>query len=112
MNYNQKVSDYISQAPAEQIKMLESLRQLIHQSVNDTTEDIKWGMPVFKKNKTFTYLRFSAKHVTLGFYNIDRIKDPMNILEGDGETMRHVKIFNQNDINTKQFAAWLIATAD
>lgn len=112
MNFNEKVSDYIKQAPKEQLEILEELRMLIHKSVVETKEEIKWGMPVFKKNKTFTYLRFSAKHVTLGFYNIDRIQDPQNILEGDGKTMRHVKIYNKKDIDKKQFAEWLKATAD
>lgn len=112
MNYNQNVSDYISQARVDQIEILEILRALIHKSVAGTTEDFKWGMPVFKKNKIFTYLRFSAKHITLGFYHIDRILDPTSLLEGEGKTMRHVKIYTKEDINTEQFDLWFKATAD
>ena len=112
MNYNPKVSDYINLAPKEQQEILETLRSLIHKSVAGTTEDIKWGIPVFKKTKTFTYLRFSTKYVTLGFYNIDRIKDPKEILQGDGKSMRHIKIYSKNDIDAKQFTVWLKTTAD
>jgi hypothetical protein len=92
MNYNQKVTDYISKASKEQIEKLETLRQLVHESVKDVTEEIKWNMPVFGKTKDFAYLRFSKKHITLGFYHIDKLKDPDNLLEGEGNTLKHIKI--------------------
>ncbi len=112
MKLNPAVTDYIKQATEEQVEILETLRQLIHESVTETTEEIKWSMPVFRKNKAFTYLRFSAKHITLGFYNFDRIDDDQNILEGTGNTMRHVKIKNMNDIKKTLFTNWLKTTAD
>lgn len=112
MNYNQEVSDYISRATADQIEMLEALRSLIHQSVEGTSEAIKWGMPVFRKNKNFTYLRFSAKHITLGFYNFERIMDTDKILEGEGNSMRHVKIRTMDDLKKETFSKWLQDTAD
>jgi hypothetical protein len=112
MNRNQKVTDYINLATPKQLETLESLRSFIHQTIAGTTEDFKWGMPIFKKNKTFTYLKFSDKYVTLGFYNIDRIKDDKNILEGDGKTMRHVKIRKTEDIDFPLFSEWFKATAD
>ena len=111
MNYNQTVTDYISKAPDNQIAILETLRELIHKSVPGTTEEIKWRMPVFKKTKNFTYLSFSKNHVTLGFYNLNEEQDPKKLLEGEGKTMRHVKIKSLEDIDQKQFSTWLKATA-
>ena len=97
MNLNQKITDYISTAPVEQIELLEQLRILIHQSVDGVSEEIKWNFPVFCKTKDFAYLRFSKKHITLGFYNIDKIKDPNNLLEGEGKTLKHIKIKNKEE---------------
>ena len=111
MNFNQKVTDYIGKAPEEQIVLLESLRQLVHESVSGTTEEIKWGFPVFGKTKDFAYLRFAKKHITLGFYNIDQIDDPGNLLEGSGNTLRHVKIRNEQDIDKALLTNWLKAIA-
>lgn len=112
MKLNQEITDYIHGADEEQIKLLERLRQLIHESVPGTTEAIKWRIPVFAKTKDFTYFRFSKKHITLGFYNIDKIEDPDNLLEGIGNTLRHIKIRKPEDIKKEIITKWLKATAE
>ncbi len=111
MNYNPAITDYISQATEEQVLILEDLRQLIHDSVEGTTEAIKWGFPVFGKTKDYTYFRFTKKHVTLGFYNIDKLEDPDNLLEGSGNTLRHIKIKKLEEINKPLIRKWLKAIA-
>ncbi|MGB3607420.1 DUF1801 domain-containing protein, partial [Psychroserpens sp.] len=68
--------------------------------------------PVFIKNKIFTYLRLTKKHIAIGFYNIDRIKDEDGILEGKGKTMRHLKIKTKEEINQKLIIEWLKLTAE
>lgn len=112
MNLNGKVTDYITNAPAEQTKVLETLRQLIHKTIPETTEDLKWGIPVFSRSKIFTYLRSTKHHVALGFYNIDRIDDPKGLLAGTGKNMRHLKIKEVEDIDSELIARWLKATAE
>ncbi len=111
MNYNKKVSEYIETAPAGQQESLETIRKLIHESVPGVSEEIKWGFPVFAKTRDFAYLRFAKNHTTLGFYNIDKITDNENVLEGSGNTLRHVKIKSLKDINKELFAKWLKAVA-
>ena len=112
MEVNQKVTAYISTASSEQKEIFENLRQLIHNNIDNITEEIKWGIPVFIKSKIFTYLRVTKKHITIGFYNIDRIKDTAGILEGEGKTMRHIKIKTKDDINQKIIIEWLKLTAE
>lgn len=107
MNYNKKVTDYIDNAPEEQIVILETLRKLVHETVINVNEEIKWKMPVFNNGKNFAYLRFSKKHITLGFYNIDKIIDPDNLLEGEGNTLKHIKIKCADDIKPKIIKEWL-----
>lgn len=107
MNLNQKVTDYIENASEEQKVILEALRKLIHQTVENVSEEIKWGFPVFASTKDFAYLRFSKKHITLGFYNIDKIQDPDSLLEGEGNTLKHVKIKSKAEIKSKVLAEWL-----
>lgn len=107
MNYNQNVTDYIGKASAEQITTLETLRKLIHESIEGVLEEIKWNMPVFGKNKDFAYLRFSKKHITLGFYHIYKLKDPDNLLEGEGNTLKHIKITQLDNKQKQQIRKWL-----
>jgi len=107
MNYNIKITEYINSAAEEQIETLQKLRKLIHETIDNVSEEIKWKMPVFSNGKDFAYLRFSKKHITLGFYNIDKIKDPDNLLKGDGNTLKHIKIKSADEINTKIISEWL-----
>jgi len=109
MNLNQDITNYIQGANDQQIMLLEELRQLIHNTIPGTKEAIKWGFPVFGCPKDYTYLRFSKKHITLGFYNIDKIDDPDNLLEGTGNTLRHIKIKKKEDINEQVISKWLKA---
>ena len=112
MNYNKRVTEYIDKAPEEQIVILEALRKFIHETVSDVSEEIKWGFPVFSQKKNFAYLRQTKKHITLGFYIIDNIKDPDNLLEGVGNTLRHIKIKNLDDINPEVISQWLKEITD
>ena len=112
MDYNKKITEYINNAQEGQIETLEILRKLIHESVSGVSEEIKWGFPVFAKTKDFTYLRFSKKHITLGFYNIDKIEDPENLLEGNGNTLKHIKIKNKTDFDEKLVSKWLKSIAE
>lgn len=109
MNFNEEISDYIQKANDDQIEILETIRQLIHTAVPGTTEAIKWKIPVFAKDKDYAYLRFAKKHITLGFYNIGKIEDPNNLLEGTGSTLRHIKIRKVEDIDEKLVTKWLKA---
>lgn len=107
MSLNVKVTNYIKKANKDQIILLEEIRQLIHQTQGEITEEIKWGFPVFAKGKDFAYLRFSKKHITLGFYNVQKIKDPDKLLEGEGNTLKHIKIKTKADIKEKIITRWL-----
>jgi len=107
MNYNNQITDYINKATKEQVILLERLRVLIHDSVNNVNEELKWKMLVFNNGKDFAYLRFAKKHITLGFYNIDKLKDPDNLLEGKGTTLKHIKINELNDHLETQIIKWL-----
>lgn len=111
MNLNNNVTEYINTATKGQIEILENLRQLIHESVPGVTEVIKWKIPVFAKTKDFAYLRFAKKHITLGFYHIDKIEDPGNLLEGTGNTLKHIKVKTLDEINKELLTKWFKAIA-
>ncbi|MGB0390591.1 MAG: DUF1801 domain-containing protein [Salibacteraceae bacterium] len=111
MNQNKQVTEYINNSPS-QIDVLQELRRIIHYVIPNVKEDIKWGIPVFTKTKIFTYLRASKNHVSIGFYNLNKIEDSNGLLEGSGKTMKHLKIKKVSDIDEALISNWLKATAE
>lgn len=111
MNYNQTVTDYIANASESQVEILETLRELIHKNVEGVSEAIKWGFPVFGNPKDFVYFRTAKAHITLGFYNFDKIEDADKLLEGSGKTFRNLKIRSMKDVNADLIGEWLKAVS-
>ncbi len=112
MTYNKQITDYIYRASDEHIEILETVRRLVHETIPNVTEAIKWKIPIFASGKDFAYLRFSKNHITLGFYNADKIIDPDNILEGEGNTLKHIKIKKLVDYKPDIIAVWLRQITD
>lgn len=108
---NEEISDFINNAPDNQKQIMKSIRQLIHESVNGVKEDFKWGRPVFSYGKDFAYLKTAKAYVTLGFFNVQKLEDKNNLLEGTGKDMRHIKIKNPDDIDKELLKIWFQAAA-
>ena len=45
--------------------------------------------------------------ITLGFYHIDKLKDPDNLLVGEGNTLKHIKITELDSKLKQQIEKWL-----
>ena len=86
------VDQYMAEAPSDQVLILESLREFIAEAVPEAKEQFKWGQPVYGTVKDFVYLKYTKKHVNLGFFNFEKVDDPDGWLEGTGVRMRHIKI--------------------
>lgn len=109
---NVQVTDYINQASAEQRKIMEEIRRLLHSSVDGVTEEFKWSRPVFKKSKDFAYLKTARSYVTLGFFSSTKIDDRQKKLEGTRQEMRHIKIKSAHDIDSRLLTEWFNAVAE
>lgn len=88
---------------------LSQLRDLIHETIPDVIEAIKWGRPVFSKMHNICYLdsNMDKGYVMLGFYNGAALPDPDGLLKGAGENLRHFKINSEKDLNTDAITNWL-----
>lgn len=104
---NKEVTTYIANAPEPQKSILNALRALIFDVVPDAVEEFKWSRPVYGHNKDFAYLVANKNHVNFGFSQFTKIKNPTEILEGTGKTMRHVKLRSLEDIDESLFSKWL-----
>jgi hypothetical protein len=107
---NNDVTAFINAAPEEQKQIMETLRNLIHESVTGVEEEFKWSRPVFKKGKDFAYLKTAKNYVTLGFFHFQNLNDPDGLLEGTGKDMRHIKIKKAADIDQRMLKEWVAAS--
>ncbi len=84
------------------------LRGIIRKAEPGISEGIKWGMPVYEKERLVCAIRPGRDYVALQFYTSGTsLSDPSALLEGTGKKMRHVKIRSKRDIKKRIFTAWI-----
>ena len=104
INLDQYLSSY-----NESISLLaRDLRNMILELIPDMDEVIKWKNLFYEKNGFVCAIVLHKDHINLQFARGTEIKDPANMLEGTGKKIRHVKIYNSNQINTEQLKNLII----
>jgi len=93
----QEVTKYIENSAEGHKEILTELRKLVLATKN-SKEDFKWSRPVYAIEKDFCYFKTTKKHVTLGFFEFDKIKTNAHLIEGTGKSMRHIKLSKVEDI--------------
>ena len=99
---NEEVTKFIENSPDNQVKILVELRKLIFSIAPDASEQFKWSRPVYALEKDFCYLATTKNHVTLGFFEFNKINTNGHLIEGTGKSMRHVKISETMEITSFQ----------
>jgi hypothetical protein len=105
-----RVANFLSSLPGEKRKLAEIVRRTVLQADKKIEEKIKWGNLTFIKNGkniAFVYTYDKAQYINFGFLKATSLKDPKGLFQGTGKGMRHVKIYSENDIDNKQFTAWV-----
>ena len=92
------VDDWAKKLTGWQATALKIIRALVTQHAPDATLVMKWGQPVWEQNGPFAWLRPAAKHVSFGFWRGSEMNDPDGHLEGDGTSMRHLKVTNADEL--------------
>lgn len=97
------VDEYVKTLDPEQAEIVSTLRKLIRAAAPTATEAFKWAQPVYSENGPFAYIKAFKSSVNFGFWRGVDIPDPLSILEGSGDKMRHVKLTGAKDIRKKAF---------
>ena len=105
------VEDYVGGLPAERREVVQRLSALVRKIVPAATASIKWGQPVFEHHGPLIWMKSTASHVGFGFWRGAELPDPVGVLEGTGDRMRHVKIRSATDIDDKVLGALIRAAA-
>jgi hypothetical protein len=107
------ITGFLAKQPADKRAILERLRLLIRSVAPGTSEQLKWGMPMFSLGRDFCSLAAFKQHVSIVFFNVGTsLADPDGLLEGSGKTARHLKLRSASDIDEAQIRRWLAAAAN
>ncbi|MBN2154522.1 MAG: DUF1801 domain-containing protein [Candidatus Lokiarchaeota archaeon] len=105
MGINQKVKEYFDKQPSPQKEICIKLREIIIKIFPNITEEMKWGVPVYGNEKFYIG---SFKHsVNLGFNVKGLTPQELNLFEGSGKFMRHIKIRTLEDIDERNIVKLL-----
>lgn len=94
---DKKVEKYIEKQSSPQKEILMRLRSILHSTLPDSDEKMRWGVPTFGDGKF--YIVALKDHVNLGFAIKGLSKEDIKLFEGTGKTMKHIKIHSLEDID-------------
>jgi hypothetical protein len=98
------VDGYIASLEPWQADIARKVRRIVGESAPHAQETFKWAQPVYEMNGPFAYLKAFKSAVNFGFWRGADLKDPLGLLQGSGEKMRHVKLSNPDEIDAAALA--------
>lgn len=93
---DENVKNYIEKQASPQKEILLKLREIIVETIPEIKEEFKMGVPWYE-NKF--YLVGLKDHVNIGFSLKSLSKEEIKLFEGNGKTMRHIKVFSTAEID-------------
>ena len=100
MGMDKQVSEYIEKQRSPQKEILQQVRRIFQETLPDCEEKKAWGVVTFGGGKFYMAAMKSRVHV--GFAIAGLSKDEISLFEGNGKTMRHVKIPTVESIDKKR----------
>ena len=85
-----RIDDYIKKAQPFAQPILHHLRKIIHETIPDVEETIKWGMPSFEYKGPFCSFASFKKHLSFGFWKAPLMKDADLLKSNQKEGMGHL----------------------
>ncbi len=103
---NKDVNKYIEKQKSPQKEIVKRLRRIILKTFPKIKEEMKMGVPWYEGRY---YLVGLKDHVNMGFCLDGMSKTDMELLEGAGKMMRHLKFYSLKDIDGKKIVKLLKA---
>ena len=91
---------YIERLKSPMREILEKLREIFNETLPNCEEKMTWGVVTFASGKF--YIAAMKNRVHAGFAITGLSKDEINLFEGSGKTMRHIKIPTLESIDEKK----------
>ena len=113
MNASQYIDKQIATHPDWRGQTLAEVRRVIHETVPDVTEELKWiGTPTWSRNGTLCICKIFKNMVKVTFLNgADLEMDSLFNAELDGNQWRAIKYFEGDKVNAGELKKLLLAAA-
>jgi hypothetical protein len=100
--------EYLDGQSPKNRAIIRALRQFVKRVEPGLSEAVKWGNGCWVgKTGPVAYVYSDTGYVQFGFFHGSSLKDPKGLLEGKGQYVRHTKVRQPSDIDTRAFAALL-----
>jgi hypothetical protein len=96
---NKEVEKYIEKQKSPQREICHKLRTIILKTFPDIKEEMKMGVPWYEGKYYIVALK---DHVNLGFSLKGLSKKEIELFEGGGKTMKHIKLYSLKEIDEKK----------
>lgn len=97
---DEQVCEYIERQRSPQKEILQEVRKIFQETLPNCVEKKAWGVITFAGGKF--YLAAMKSRVHVGFAITGLNKDEVGLFEGNGKTMRHIKIPTLESIDRKR----------
>ena len=94
---NIQVTAYIDKQQSPQKEILQKVRQIFQKTLPNCEETMRWGAITYAGGKF--YLAAMRQRVHVGFAITGLNKEEVSKFEGNGKTMRHIKIPTVDNID-------------
>ena len=101
---NKEVEKYIEKHKSPQREICQELRTIILKTFPDIKEEMKMGVPWYEGRYYIVALK---DHVNLGFSLKGLSKKEIELFEGGGKTMKHIKLYSLKEIDEKKIVKLL-----
>ncbi len=91
----------IRRVSEERFVLVQAVRQLVLGLDPGVSEEVKYGGLLFSVGKPFCGVFAYAKHVSLELSDGASLPDEYQVLEGEGQLRRHIKLYAINDVDQK-----------
>ena len=96
---DKRADEYIEKQKSPQKEILQKVRKIFQKTLPDCEEKMAWGVVTFAGGKF--YIAAMKNRVHVGFAITGLSKEEINLFEGSGKTMRHIKIPTLENIDEK-----------
>jgi hypothetical protein len=101
-------ADWKRDQSAKHQRLITALSKIVKKTAPEFETFVKWGQGCWiLDNAPKVFIHAAEDHLQLGFYAGSRLKDPGNLLIGNGKHVRHAKVFTAKDIRPNEFAAFI-----
>lgn len=94
---NEEVKKYIEKQQSPQKEIILAVRKIFLKTIKNCEEKFGWGVIVLSGGKFYIAAMKNRVHVGFSILGLD--KEEIELLEGGGKTMRHIKISDLKSIN-------------